>query len=243
MLGSPDEQDRVASATTFGFVIDLAAIQIERETGAIRIDKYASVHDVGTQLNPRIVEGQIHGGFVHGLGAALMEELVYDERGNFHSGTFADYLCPTAMEVPSVAIGHVETASPTNAFGAKGMGDGSCMLTPAALANAVADALGREDITLPLTLQSGDGRDFALHPNLPELQALFNQGKLGVVANVGTLVAPVTRAQYLAGGAAVPPQLFSHADQSVQWQTSVPNQISKTGWGGWSRLIRLAPRA
>ena len=85
---------------------------------------------------------------------------------------------------------------------------------------------------LPLTLQNGDGRDFAFHPNLPELQALFNSGKLGIVANVGTLVAPVTRAQYLAGGAAVPPQLFSHADQSVQWQTSVPDQISRTGWGG-----------
>jgi uncharacterized protein (DUF1501 family) len=85
---------------------------------------------------------------------------------------------------------------------------------------------------LPLTLQNGDGRDFAFHPNIPELQALFNQGKLAVVANVGTLVAPVTRAQYLAGGAAVPLQLFSHTDQSVQWQTSVPDQISKTGWGG-----------
>jgi len=85
---------------------------------------------------------------------------------------------------------------------------------------------------LPLTLQGGDGRDFAFHPNLAELQSLFDQGKLGVVANVGTLVAPVTRAQYLAGGAAVPPQLFSHADQSVQWQTSVPDVISKTGWGG-----------
>ena len=85
---------------------------------------------------------------------------------------------------------------------------------------------------LPLTLQNGDGRDFGFHPNLVELQALFNQGKLGLVANVGTLVAPVTRAQYLAGGAAVPPQLFSHADQSVQWQTSVPGVISKTGWGG-----------
>lgn len=85
---------------------------------------------------------------------------------------------------------------------------------------------------LPLTMQNGDGRDFGFHPNLAELQALFNQGKLGLVSNVGTLVAPVTRAQYLAGGAAVPPQLFSHADQSVQWQTSVPDVISKTGWGG-----------
>jgi uncharacterized protein (DUF1501 family) len=85
---------------------------------------------------------------------------------------------------------------------------------------------------LPLTLQNGDGRDFGFHPNLAELRALFNQGHLGIVSNVGTLVAPVTRAQYLAGGAAVPQQLFSHADQSVQWQTSVPDQISRTGWGG-----------
>jgi uncharacterized protein (DUF1501 family) len=82
------------------------------------------------------------------------------------------------------------------------------------------------------TLQNGDGSDFGFHPNLPELQALFNQGHLGIVSNVGTLVAPITRAQYLSGGAAVPPQLFSHADQSVQWQTSVPDQPARTGWGG-----------
>lgn len=153
VLGSPGDDDRVASAATFGFVIDLAAIEIDPETGAIRIDKYASVHDVGTQLNPSIVEGQIHGGYVHGLGAALFEELVYDERGNFQSATFADYLCPTAVEVPPLTIGHVETTSPVNALGAKGMGDGSSMLTPAAIANAVADALGRGDIVLPLTRQ------------------------------------------------------------------------------------------
>ena len=85
---------------------------------------------------------------------------------------------------------------------------------------------------LPLTLQNGDGRDFGFHPSLPELQGLFNQGHLGIVANVGTLVAPITRAQYLSGRAAVPPQLFSHADQSVQWQTSVPDQPGRTGWGG-----------
>jgi len=82
-----------------------------------------------------------------------MEELAYDAAGNFLSGTFDDYLCPTAMEMPAVTIGHVETRSPMNALGAKGMGDGSSMLTPAAIANAVADALGRDDITLPLTLQ------------------------------------------------------------------------------------------
>jgi uncharacterized protein (DUF1501 family) len=85
---------------------------------------------------------------------------------------------------------------------------------------------------LPLTLQGGDGRDFAFHPNMPEMQSLFNQGRLGIVSNVGTLVAPITRAQYLAGGVAVPHQLFSHADQSVQWQTSVSDQTTLTGWGG-----------
>ncbi|HEY0369906.1 MAG TPA: DUF1501 domain-containing protein [Chthoniobacterales bacterium] len=85
---------------------------------------------------------------------------------------------------------------------------------------------------LPLTLLNGDGRDFAFHPSMPEMQSLFNNGHLGVVANVGTLVAPITRAQYIAGTAAVPNQLFSHADQSVQWQTSVPDQVSRTGWGG-----------
>ena len=85
------------------------------------------------------------------MGAALFEELAYDERGNFLSGTFADYLCPTAVEVPPVDIGHVETLTPVNALGAKGMGDGSSMLTPAAIANAVADALGRDDVTLPFT--------------------------------------------------------------------------------------------
>src|ERR1700757_3722522 len=86
VLGAPDDEDRIASAVTFGFVIDLAAVEIDRRTGAIRIPKYVSVHDVGTQLNPKIVEGQIYGGFAHGLGAALFEELVYDERGNFLSG-------------------------------------------------------------------------------------------------------------------------------------------------------------
>jgi uncharacterized protein (DUF1501 family) len=84
---------------------------------------------------------------------------------------------------------------------------------------------------LPLTFLDGDTRDFGFHPKLPELQSLFNQGKLAMVANVGTLVGPITKAEYLSRGAAVPPQLFSHLDQSVQWQSSAPDQI-RFGWGG-----------
>jgi 2-furoyl-CoA dehydrogenase large subunit len=179
VLASPDSQDRVASAATFGFVIDLAAIEIDRKTGVLRIEKYASVHDVGTQLNPKIVEGQVHGGFAHGLGAALFEELAYDERGNFLSGTFADYLCPTAVEVPPLEVGHVETVSPANALGAKGMGDGSSMLTPAAIANAVADALGRDDISLPLNLQRlwllANGRDATRKPQASTIASAPNR--------------------------------------------------------------------
>ncbi len=151
-LTSPGEDDRVASAMTYGFVADLAAVEIDKATGRIEIVKYVSVHDVGTMLNPMIVEGQINGGFAHGLGAALYEELVHDRAGNFVSGSFAEYLCPTAPEMPRVDIGHVSTPTPVNATGAKGMGDGSSMLAPAALANAAADALGREDIELPLSL-------------------------------------------------------------------------------------------
>ncbi len=151
VLGTPDAEDRVASAVTFGFICDIAAIEVHPETGRIKINKYVTVHDVGTVLNPIVVEGQIHGGFAHGLGAALLEELVYDPAGSFQSGTFADYLCPTATDMPPVTVGQTCTPSPQNPFGSKGMGDGSSMLTPTVIANAVADALGRDDIELPLT--------------------------------------------------------------------------------------------
>ena len=152
MLDAPDEEDRVASAVTFGYVFDLAAVEIDRTTGEIEIVKYVSVHDVGNVLNEIVVEGQIYGGFAHGLAGALLEEFVYDAGANPQAGTFADYLCITAPEVPELTIGHFNTPSPHNTLGAKGMGDGSSMLAPIAIANAAADALGTFDIELPLTL-------------------------------------------------------------------------------------------
>jgi 2-furoyl-CoA dehydrogenase large subunit len=163
LLGSPDEQDRVASAVTFGYVCDLVAVEVERATGRVHIKKYVSVHDVGTILNQLVVDGQIQGGFAHGLGGAFLEEFVYDNDGNPLSGTFADYLCITAPEIPKVTVGQITTRSPHNALGSKGMGDGSSMLAPTAIANAVSDALGRSDIELPLTLN----RVWALANNRP----------------------------------------------------------------------------
>jgi uncharacterized protein (DUF1501 family) len=93
-------------------------------------------------------------------------------------------------------------------------------------------ALPRTDLTrLPLAT-GGDGREWALHPALSPLTSAFSAGRLALLANVGTLVAPITQAEYKSGGAAVPPYLFSHNDQQVQWQTSVPDSIRRVGWGG-----------
>ncbi len=151
-LTPPDEDDRVSSSVTYGAVFDLAAVEIDAASGRVVIHTYVSVHDVGNLLNPLIVEGQIWGGFVHGLGGAMGEEVAYDANGNLLSGTFADYSCPVASEIPPLKIGHITTPSPHTDLGCKGMGDGSSMLTPAALANAVSDAIGVREVEPPLTL-------------------------------------------------------------------------------------------
>lgn len=89
-----------------------------------------------------------------------------------------------------------------------------------------------QDGLLPISSLGGDGREFGLHPSMAALHGLYNTGKMAMVCNVGTLVAPITKAEYLSGGAAIPPHLFSHNDQQVQWQTSVPDSSKNVGWGG-----------
>ena len=150
-LAPPDDDDRVASSAAHGFLVDVAVVEVERETGAVHVLDYVSVHDAGRLLNPLIVEGQVRGGFAHGVGAALFERIVYDEDGNLLTGTFMDYLCPTAADMPSLRMQHLETPSPFTALGAKGLGEGTTMSAPVAIANAVADALGVDALELPLT--------------------------------------------------------------------------------------------
>jgi 2-furoyl-CoA dehydrogenase large subunit len=150
-LAPPDDEDRVASSAAHGFLVDVAVVEVERDTGAVRVLDYVSVHDAGRLLNPLIVEGQVRGGFAHGAGAALFERIVYDEDGNLVTGTFMDYLCPTAADVPSLRMDHLETPSPVTALGAKGLGEGTTMSAPVAIANAVADATGVDAVELPLT--------------------------------------------------------------------------------------------
>ena len=125
-------------------------MEIDPVTAQVRIDKYVTMHDAGRILNPLMVEGQILGAFAHAVGTALYEEYAYGSDGRFLSGTFADYLVPTACEVPVPVMLHRESPSPFTPLGAKGVGEGNSMSTPVCIANAVADALGLEISTLPL---------------------------------------------------------------------------------------------
>jgi 2-furoyl-CoA dehydrogenase large subunit len=136
-----DDQDRVNSSNTYGFIAEVMAVEVDPETAAIKILRYATVHDAGTIINPMIAEGQIYGGALHGLGGALFEELQYDEGGQLLTGTFMDYLVPTASEAPVIDIAHVASPSPLTPLGSKGLGESSSMTVPAVIANAVSDAL------------------------------------------------------------------------------------------------------
>ena len=149
-LTAPNAADEVNSSLCHGFIFDICAVEIDPTTAELRIDRYVTMHDCGRILHPGMVAGQITGGFAHALGAATLEEHAYAPDGTFLTGTLADYLVPTAMEVPEPLILHVETPSPFTPLGAKGVGEGNCMSTPVCIANAVADALGLADITLPL---------------------------------------------------------------------------------------------
>jgi len=143
--------DEINTSLAYGFGFDFCGIEIDRDTGEIRIDKYVTSHDCGTILNPGLADGQIHGSFAAAFGASLLEEFSYAKDGSFLSGTFAEYLVPTAVEVPKLEVLHpLQSPSPFTRLGAKGIAEGNQYSTPVCLANAVADALGREDISVPL---------------------------------------------------------------------------------------------
>jgi 2-furoyl-CoA dehydrogenase large subunit len=150
-LTPPNAQDEVNSSLCHGFIFDFCGVEIDPTTGKTRIDRYVSMHDCGRILHPGMVDGQVRGAFLQAVGAALYEEYAYAEDGAFESGTLADYLIPTVIETPDLQILHFETPSPFTPLGAKGVAEGNCMSTPACIANAVADALSRQDITLPIT--------------------------------------------------------------------------------------------
>ena len=139
---------------TFPFGSYICVIDIDKGTGEVHVRRFVAVDDCGNIINPMIVEGQIHGGLTMGLAPALFEELVYDESGNPLSGSFTDYLVPTAVETPRWETAKTTTPSPHHPLGAKGVGESATVGAPPAIANAVVDALshlGVRHIDIPIT--------------------------------------------------------------------------------------------
>jgi aerobic carbon-monoxide dehydrogenase large subunit len=130
----------------------IAVVEIDEETGAVELRRYVAVDDVGTVINPMIVDGQVHGGIAQGVAQALYEEAVYDEEGNLATGSMVNYLVPSAAELPNFELERTESPSPTNPMGVKGVGETGTIASPAAVMNAVVDALspyGISDIEMP----------------------------------------------------------------------------------------------
>ena len=143
------------SDMSFPYGVHIASVDVDAETGHVKVDRYLVAYDVGRAINPRLVHGQILGGIAQGVGGALLEELSYDSDGQLVSGTFADYLLPSVNDMPSdVGVLITEdTPTPLNPLGAKGAGEAGVAAAGAAIANAVSDALGVEVLELPLSPQ------------------------------------------------------------------------------------------
>ncbi len=146
----------VPPTVTWANAAHVAVIEVEIDTGIIKLLDYVVSHDAGKLINPLLVDGQIHGGVAQGIGAALYEEIAYDQNGQLLSGSFVNYLLPGAMEVPNIKTVHLESPSPLNPLGVKGLGEGGAIAPPAAIANALADAL------LPFTVRVNE---IPLSPN------------------------------------------------------------------------------
>jgi aerobic carbon-monoxide dehydrogenase large subunit len=126
---------------TWSYAAHAAVVEVDVELGRVKVENYAIAHDCGVVVNPMLVEGQIVGGAVQGLGGALLEEIKYDSAGQPLTTTLADYMLPTACDLPPITIIHQHSPSPLNPFGVKGVGEGGPIAPPAVIANAVSDAL------------------------------------------------------------------------------------------------------
>jgi aerobic carbon-monoxide dehydrogenase large subunit len=137
--------------TVYPYATHVCTIEVQPDTGEVTLLRYVVAEDCGTIINPQIVDGQAHGAIAQGIGGALHESLIYDAEGQLVTASLMDYLVPTAMELPAVELQHLEIPSPDSPNGAKGVGEGGTLGPPAAIANAVSDALGVEMNVLPLT--------------------------------------------------------------------------------------------
>jgi carbon-monoxide dehydrogenase large subunit len=139
---------------TFPFGAYICVVDVDPGTGAVKVRRFIAVDDCGVRINPTIVEGQVHGGLADGIGMALMEVMAFDPEGNHLGASFMDYLLPTSMECPHWELGETVTPSPHHPIGAKGVGESATVGSPAAVVNAVMDALrplGVVHADMPLT--------------------------------------------------------------------------------------------
>jgi carbon-monoxide dehydrogenase large subunit len=146
----------------------VCVVEVDAGTGQVAVRRFVAVDDCGVRINPTIVEGQIHGGLADGVGMALMELIAFDSTGNHLGASFMDYLLPTALECPMWELGETVTPSPHHPVGAKGVGESATVGSPAAVVNAVLDAIGVRHADMPLTpaqvWRAGQGRP--LRPDL-----------------------------------------------------------------------------
>jgi carbon-monoxide dehydrogenase large subunit len=141
---------------TFASAAHAVLVDVDIDTGGIRILRYVVAHDCGRLIHPRIVDGQIHGGVAQGIGGGLLEEISYDDTGQLLTGSLMDYAIPKARDLPRIELLHLDCPSPRNPLGVKGVGEGGAIAPPAALANAVEDALAPFGVRVtegPLTAQ------------------------------------------------------------------------------------------
>src|SRR5207302_2324818 len=138
----------VPPTVTWGYGMVAAVVDVDVETGVVQVIRIGIVHDCGRIINPLIVGGQLDGGLVQGVGATLYEHVVYDEGGQPRATTFLDYLLPTAAEAPDIVQLHTETVSDRNPLGVKGVGEAGTIAPPAAIANAIIDAVAPLEIQL-----------------------------------------------------------------------------------------------
>src|SRR5215471_13768057 len=139
---------------TFPAGCHICEVEVDRETGKAEVVNWTAVDDFGTVINPMIVEGQVHGGIAQGIGQALLEGAIYDKEGQLVTGSLMDYSMPHAHDLPSFKVGLTETKSPSNPLGVKGCGEAGAIAAPAAVINAITDAIGSENLSMPATAQT-----------------------------------------------------------------------------------------
>jgi carbon-monoxide dehydrogenase large subunit len=149
--GLDDEVHLKSGGLNYPYGMHLAWVEIDRETGAPTLERMWAVDDAGNIINPMLAEGQRHGGLAQGIGQAMWEAARYDDDGNLVTSSFLDYLIPTSVSLPSFGLSGTVTTTPTNPLGAKGIGEAGAIGSTPAVLNAVCDALGRDDIQIPVT--------------------------------------------------------------------------------------------